>query len=144
MDQGLSLNWASERAASSGLAYRSAFQIAVATETLVGLSALVAPLWLASVASIGPAPTDAAEILANWIRAWACLLLLFVLIQLPAPFDAPRRRWLNVVVVAARLVLAVVYLLLGLTMLALLEAVLFLMLLLTLYRHMTAVLMSRP
>jgi hypothetical protein len=144
MDQGLSLSWTINRAKSLGAAYRTAFGLAVLVEMLVAFAALVAPLWTASLAGGMSGPPAVTATLTDWIRAWACMVLLFLLIQLPAPVEAPRKRWLNLAAVAGRLIQAIAYALLGFTWLAALEGILFVLLTVTLYRHMTAVLMSRP
>jgi hypothetical protein len=144
MDQTLSLSWTSNQAVATGRIYRIAFIIALFIETAVAVVALFATHWFAAIVTPAPGQQLVPATEASWIRAWAILLLLIALFQLPAADNAPRRRWLNFAAVATRAIEAVAYAVIGFIWLALLEALLFLVLLVLLYRYMIKELMSRP
>lgn len=77
-------------------------------QALAGLVALVAPLGAASWIGSAP-PVDAA----GWVRAWAGMMLVAALFQLPGLVDAIGARSAIVAAIVARFALALLYLLLG-------------------------------
>jgi hypothetical protein len=141
MDQTLSLGWTQDRAASARSAYRRFFKLALLIECGLALAALIAPEWFSSLMGGGE---DRVAGDSDWLRAWALVLLFLAFIQLPAPRDPARKRWLNIAAIFARLFQAIAYAILGLLWLGLLEAALFIILALLFHRYAIAELMTRP
>jgi hypothetical protein len=120
--------------------FRRVLAINLGIAALLGLAALLFPGTLAGVLGLGPVTPR------GLLRAWGVLLLVLAALHLPAWLDPVRERWTVLVGLAARVLLALVYLPLGggFLLLALGEAGFAAALGVLYWRAGIAVLMSRP
>ncbi|MCL4801736.1 MAG: hypothetical protein KJ025_19245 [Burkholderiales bacterium] len=108
MTQTLSLGWTQAEARSRRSSYRRLLAVNLVLTALVALLAIVSPATLAHLLGL-PAATPSA-----WPRAWGGMVLLAVLLYLPGWFEPVRARWANVVGIAGRGGMALLYLLVAL------------------------------
>ena len=121
-------------------AYRRLLAITLIVQTVVGLIAIIVPVWLARQADL-PGPSSS-----GWVQLWGIMLLITAMLYLPGCIEPVHVRWPNIVGIVARFTLAVVYVLLGrgLRWFALYELVFAVALAWSYRRLLRAELMSRP
>jgi hypothetical protein len=148
MDQTLSLGWMQGDARTRRAGYQRILCLTLIAEAVVGLAALVAPSCFSSLLGL-PAM---AEMPAStvWARAWGVTVLIVAMFQIPALREPVRHRWGNVIGILGRLLLGLLFLLIGICVsggvlwLALLEGGLGLALAIRYFGLFRAELMSRP
>ena len=148
MNQTLSLGWMQAEARSRKSTYQTILRVTLAVEALLGLAALLAPGWFSSLLGM---PT-VAEVPASsvWARSWGALLLLLAAFHIPSLREPVRHRWGSVIGIAGRILLGLLYLLMGvfeaagLLWLPLLEGGLGIALAVLYFGLFRAELMSRP
>lgn len=145
MTQTLSLGWTQAEARSRRASYRRLLAVNLVLTALVALLAIVSPATLAHLLGL-PAAFPSA-----WPRAWGGMVLLAVLLYLPGWFEPVRARWANVVGIAGRGGMALLYLLValcgdvrGFLWLALYDGAFAAALAVSYFRLFRAELMSRP
>jgi hypothetical protein len=140
MTDALSIGWTRAQAATQHTVYRRLLGFALIVQTLFGLVALVAPVWLTRAADLPGAPS------AGWVRLWGVMLLITAILYLPGWIQPVYSRWPNVVGIVARIVLAVTYFWLGrgLRWFGLYELVIAVLLAWSYAKLVRAELMSRP
>lgn len=145
MTQTLSLGWTQAEARSRRSSYRRLLAVNLVLTALVALLAIVSPATLAHLLGLPVAFPSA------WPRAWGGMVLLAVLLYLPGWFEPVRARWANVVGIAGRGGMALLYLLValcgdvrGFLWLALYDGAFAAALAVSYFRLFRAELMSRP
>jgi len=140
VDQTLSLGWSQGEANSRRTSYQRALRLALFLDAALALYALLAPTSFSALLRL-PAPQTS-----GWVSAWGGLLLITAALHIPGLLDPVRRRWANLVGIAGRFLLTLLYLLLGggFLWLALLQAGLGLTLAILYFGLFRAELMSRP
>jgi len=107
MTDALTIGWTRAQADGRRTTYRRLLALNLILQTVLGLVAIIAPVWLARAADLpGPPP-------AGWIRLWGVMLLIMVLLYVPGWVQPVFVRWPNVVGILARFALAITYLALG-------------------------------
>lgn len=107
MTDELSIGWTRAQTATERTVYRRLLGWDLAIRTLVGLIAIIVPVWLAHQADLPAMPSP------GWVRLWGVLLLITVVLYLPGWIEPVQARWPNMAGIIARFALAVVYLFLG-------------------------------
>ena len=109
-------------------------------QTVVGLIAIIVPVWLARQADLPGLPSS------GWVQLWGVMLLITATLYLPGYVEPVQVRWPNIVGIIARFVLAVAYVHLGrgLRWFALYELMFAVALAWSYRRLLRAELMSRP
>ena len=107
MDQTLSLGWMQTQARSRRVTYKRALALNLILYVVLALFAIISPATLSELIGL-PDPLPS-----GWLRAWAGMLLLVTALYIPGLIDPVRWRWGNIVGIAARFVMAVLYLFLG-------------------------------
>jgi hypothetical protein len=140
MTDALTIGWTQAQAATRRTAYRRLLGFNLIVQTVVGLIALIVPVWLARQADL-PGPLSP-----GWVRLWGVMLLIMATLYLPGCIEPVHVRWPNIVGIVARFVLALAYLLLGqgLRWFALYELIFAVALAWGYRRLLRAELMSRP
>jgi hypothetical protein len=140
MTDALTIGWTQAQAATRRTAYRRLLGFNLIVQTVVGLIALIVPVWLARQADL-PGPLSP-----GWVRLWGVMLLITATLYLPGCIEPVHVRWPNIVGIVARFVLALAYLLLGqgLRWFALYELIFAVALAWGYRRLLRADLMSRP
>lgn len=140
MTDALSIGWTQAQAATQRTVYRQWLGVDLAVRTVVGLIALIVPLWLAHQADLPGQPSP------GWVRLWGVMMLITVVLYLPGWMEPLQARWPNMVGIVARFVLALAYVLLGrgFRWFALYELVFAIALAVSYSRLLRAALMARP
>ena len=140
MTDALTVGWTRAQAATARTAYRRLLAFNLIVQTVVGLIAVIVPVWLARQADL-PGPLSS-----GWVQLWGVMLLITATLYLPGCIEPVHVRWPNIVGIVARFVLAVVYVHLGqgLRWFALYELVFAVALAWSYRRLLRAELMSRP
>jgi hypothetical protein len=140
MTDALTVGWTKAQAATARTAYRRLLAFNLIVQTVVGLIAVIVPVWLARQADL-PGPLSS-----GWVQLWGVMLLITATLYLPGCIEPVHVRWPNIVGIVARFVLAVVYVHLGqgLRWFALYELVFAVALAWSYRRLLRAELMSRP
>ena len=140
MTDALTVGWTKAQAATARTAYRRLLAFNLIVQTVVGLIAVIVPVWLARQADL-PGPLSS-----GWVQLWGIMLLITAMLYLPGSIEPVHVRWPNIVGIVARFVLAVVYVHLGqgLRWFALYELVFAVALAWSYRRLLRAELMSRP
>jgi hypothetical protein len=140
MTDALTIGWTRAQAATARTAYRRLLAFNLIVQTVVGLIAIIVPVWLARQADL-PGPLSS-----GWVQLWGIMLLITAMLYLPGSIEPVHVRWPNIVGIVARFVLAVVYVHLGqgLRWFALYELVFAVALAWSYRRLLRAELMSRP
>jgi hypothetical protein len=140
MTDALTVGWTKAQAATARTAHRRLLAFNLIVQTVVGLIAVIVPVWLARQADLpGPPPS-------GWVQLWGIMLLITAMLYLPGCIEPVHVRWPNIVGIVARFVLAVAYFHLGrgLRWFALYELVFAVALAWSYRRLLRAELMSRP
>jgi hypothetical protein len=139
-DDALTIGWTQAQVATQRTTYRRLLGFTLIVQAMLGLIALIVPVWLARSAELpGPPP-------AGWVQLWGVMLLITASLYLPGWIEPLHVRWPNIVGIVARFALAIAYLSLdrGLRWFALYELI-FAVALAWSYRGLLrADLMSRP
>jgi hypothetical protein len=140
MTDALTVGWTKAQAATARTAYRRLLAFNLIVQTVVGLIAVIVPVWLARQADL-PGPLSS-----GWVQLWGIMLLITAVLYLPGCIEPVHARWPNIVGIVARFVLAVAYFHLGrgLRWFALYELVFAVALAWSYRRLLRAELMSRP
>jgi hypothetical protein len=140
MTDALTVGWTKAQAATARNAYRRLLAFNLIVQTVVGLIAVIVPVWLARQADL-PGPLSS-----GWVQLWGVMLLITATLYLPGCIEPVHVRWPNIVGIVARFVLAVAYFHLGrgLRWFALYELVFAVALAWSYRRLLRAELMSRP
>ena len=145
MDQILSLGWTQADAHARRASYRRLLAVNLVVTALIGLLAIILPASLAHLLGLPVAFPS------GWPRAWGGMVLLAALLYLAGWFDPVRARWANVIGIAGRAGMALLYLLIaicgdvrGFLWLALNDGGFAAALAVSYFRLFRAVLMSRP
>ena len=140
MTDALTVGWTKAQAATARNAYRRLLAFNLIVQTVVGLIAVIVPVWLARQADL-PGPLSS-----GWVQLWGVMLLITATLYLPGCIEPVHVRWPNIVGIVARFVLAVAYVHLGqgLRWFALYELVFAVALAWSYRRLLRAELMSRP
>ena len=107
MTDALTIGWTQAQAATARTTYRRLLGFNLIVQVLVGLIAIVAPMWLARRANL-PGPTSA-----GWMRLWGAMLLITASLYLPGFIEPVHVRWPNLVGIVGRFLLALAYIHLG-------------------------------
>lgn len=140
MDQTLTLGWTRAEAVSRRSAYRRILGVNLVLHVVIALTMICVPSTLAEIVGMAaPQPT-------GWLRALGGMLLLATILYVPGYLDPVRVRSPNVIGIAGRFAMALLYLLLGGGFLwfALFDAVFAVLLTLAYLRLIRAEVMSRP
>lgn len=140
MDQTLMIGWTQAQAADRRASYRRMLGLVLALDVLLGIAALIGPVTLSRVLGL-PEPFPV-----GWVRAWGGLLLLAVALLLPGWLNPLRARLPNLVQLPGRMLLGLLFLLLGggFAVLGVLEIAFALLLAWGYYGLFRAEVMSRP
>ena len=140
MDQTLSLGWMQAQARSRRVTYERVLALNLILYVVLALFAIISPATLSELIG-SPDPLSS-----GWLRAWAGMLLLVTALYIPGLIDPVRWRWGNIVGIAGRFVMAVLYLFLGdpFLVFALFDAAFALLLGVLYFNLFEAELMSRP
>jgi len=107
MTDALTIGWTQAQAATARTTYRRLLGFNLIVQVLVGLIAIVVPMWLARRANL-PGPTSA-----GWMRLWGAMLLITASLYLPGCIEPVHVRWPNIVGIVGRFLLALAYIHLG-------------------------------
>jgi hypothetical protein len=107
MTDALTIGWTQAQAATARTTYRRLLGFNLIVQVLVGLIAIVVPMWLARRANL-PGPTSA-----GWMRLWGAMLLITASLYLPGCIEPVHVRWPNLVGIVGRFLLALAYIHLG-------------------------------
>jgi hypothetical protein len=107
MTDALTIGWTQAQAATARTTYRRLLGFNLIVQVLVGLIAIVVPMWLARRANL-PGPTSA-----GWMRLWGAMLLITASLYLPGFIEPVHVRWPNLVGIVGRFLLALAYIHLG-------------------------------
>jgi hypothetical protein len=140
MTDALRIGWTQAEAASRRRTYRCLLLIVLIVQAVAAVLALAAPVWLAQSLHLPEPFPDA------WLRIVGAFLLITTLLYVPGYINPVFARFPNVVGIAARFGLAILYLCLGgnFRWLAAYELIVALALGVTYQRLIGAELMSRP
>ena len=140
MTDTLSIGWTRAAADAKISTYRRILGIALILQSLIALIFLVCPTWATGVVGFDP------QMGSQWPQVWAGMVLMVSAFQIPAWRDPVHQRFPNVVAVAGRALMAVIYLALGGAFLwfALFDAVVCGLLAWGYHRLVLAELMTRP
>jgi hypothetical protein len=106
-DDALTIGWTRAEAATRRTAYRRLLGFTLIVQTVLGLIALIVPVWLARSADLPGSPP------AGWVQLWGVMLLITASLYLPGWIEPLHVRWPNIVGIIARVVLAIAYVSLG-------------------------------
>ena len=107
MADALTIGWTQAQAATARTTYRRLLGFNLIVQIVVGLIAIVVPMWLARRANLPGPPSP------GWMRLWGALLLITASLYLPGWIEPLHVRWPNIVGIIARVVLAIAYVSLG-------------------------------
>ena len=107
MTDALTIGWTQAQTETARTTYRRLLGFNLIVQVLVGLIAIVAPMWLARRANL-PGPTSA-----GWMRLWGAMLLITASLYLPGFIEPVHVRWPNLVGIVGRFLLALAYIHLG-------------------------------
>ena len=107
MTDALTIGWTQAQAATARTTYRRLLGFTLIVQVLVGLIAIVVPIWLARRANL-LGPTSA-----GWIRLWGAMLFITASLCLPGCIEPVHVRWPNIVCIVGRFLLALAYIHLG-------------------------------
>ena len=107
MTDALTIGWTQAQAATARTTYRRLLGFNLIVQIVVGLIAIVVPMWLARRANLPGPPSP------GWVRLWGALLLITASLYLPGWIEPLHVRWPNIVGIIARVVLAIAYVSLG-------------------------------
>ena len=107
MTDALTIGWTQAQAATARTTYRRLLGFNLIVQVLVGLIAIVVPMWLARRANL-PGPTSV-----GWMRLWGAMLLTTASLYLPGCIEPVHVRWPNLVGIVGRFLLALAYIHLG-------------------------------
>src|SRR5260370_15075052 len=107
MTDALTIGWTQAQAATRRIAYRRLLRFNQLVQAVVGLIAVVVPVWLAHKPDLPGPPSS------GWVQLWGVMLLIMATLYLPGCIEPVHVRWPNVVGIVARFVLAVAYVRLG-------------------------------
>jgi hypothetical protein len=139
-DDALTVGGTRAQAATARTTYRRLLAFNLIVQALLGLIALIVPVWLARQADL-PGPLSP-----GWVQLWGIMLLIMASLYLPGCIEPLHVRWPNVVGIVARFILAVAYFRLGqgLRWFALYELIFAIALAWSYRRLLRAELMSHP
>jgi hypothetical protein len=140
MTDALTIGWTRAQAATARTAYRRLLGFNLIVQTVVGLIAVIVPVWLARQADLPGSPSP------GWVQLWGTMLLITATLYLPGWIEPVHVRWPNIIGIVARFVLAAAYVHLGqgFRWFALYELVFAVLLAWSYRRLLRAELMSRP
>lgn len=140
MTDALRIGWTQARSQERRRTYRLLLGLDLAIRLLVGLAAIIAPVWLMTVLHFQTADVP------QWFRIWGGMQIVFALLLFPGWWRPLHIRWPNAVGIGARLLMAVLYFFQGRDFLwfGVYELAAALILGITLWRMMVAELMTRP
>jgi len=106
-DDALTIGWTRAEAETRRTVYRRLLGFTLIVQTVLGLIALIVPVWLARSANLpGPPP-------AGWVQLWGVMLLITASLYLPGWIEPLHVRLPNIVGIIARFALAIAYVSLG-------------------------------
>lgn len=106
-DQTLTLGWTQAQAAKALRSYRLVLGFNMAVHVLIGLSCILCPGWVADMAGLPEAMP------VGWERGWGATLLLVTLLYVPGWLSPLVARAPNLIGIAGRLWMAVIWLICG-------------------------------
>ena len=107
MADALTIGWTQAQAATARTTYRRLLGFNLIVQVLVGLIAIVVPVWLARKANLPGPPSP------GWVRLWGTMLVITASLYLPGCIEPIHVRWPNLVGIAGRILLALAYIHLG-------------------------------